>query len=134
MALIIELDLDMVQANLRVKFLVRTSNGSVVRVLTDRQTDRQTGPILLPRPLTQEVKIVLSVLGSLAICVLASCFMRTMILLKVLSAFKIKYIELMLIAKHEHSKSIEIGVRSQLSTKSQLVGYISMWRMIVWKW
>ena len=94
MALIIELDLDMVQANLHVKFLVRMSNGSVVRVLTDRQTDRQTGPILLPRPLTQEVKIVLSVHGSLAICVLASCFMRTMILLKVLSAFKIKYIEL----------------------------------------
>ena len=32
------------------------SNGSVVRELTNRhtQTDRQTGPILYPRPLTRE--------------------------------------------------------------------------------
>ena len=56
MTLAIELDLDMVQVDLHVhvKFLVHTSNGSVVRVLTDghthththtrtdRQTDRQT--------------------------------------------------------------------------------------------
>ena len=32
----------MVQADLHVKFLVRTSNGSVVRVLTDGQTHGQT--------------------------------------------------------------------------------------------
>ncbi len=31
-----------VQVDLHVKFLVRTSNGSVVRVLTDGHTDRQT--------------------------------------------------------------------------------------------
>ncbi len=39
MTLTIELDLDIVQVDLHVKFLVRTSNCSVVRVLTDRQTD-----------------------------------------------------------------------------------------------
>ncbi len=42
-------------------FWVRTSNGSVVRALTegqtDKRTDRQTGPILYPRPLTQEGKM-----------------------------------------------------------------------------
>ena len=32
------------------------SNGLAVRVLTDGHTDRQTGPILLPRPLMREVK------------------------------------------------------------------------------
>ncbi len=44
MTLTIELDLDMVQVDLHVKFLVRTSNGSVVRVLTDghTHTDRQS--------------------------------------------------------------------------------------------
>ncbi len=42
MTLTIELDLDVVQADLHVKFLVHTSNGSVVRVLTDGYTDRQT--------------------------------------------------------------------------------------------
>ena len=40
MTLTIELDLDMVQVDLCVKFLVRTSNGSVVRVLTDGHTHR----------------------------------------------------------------------------------------------
>ena len=58
--LTIELDLAMVQLDLHVKFLVRTSNGSVVRVLTDGHTDRQTGPILLPRPLTREVTMSFS--------------------------------------------------------------------------
>ena len=59
MTLTFELDLDMIQVDLHVKFLVRMSNGSAVRVLNYRQTDRhthtQTGPILLPRPLTREV-------------------------------------------------------------------------------
>ena len=41
MTLTIELDLDIVQVDLHVKFRVRTSNVSVVRVLTDRQKDRQ---------------------------------------------------------------------------------------------
>ena len=41
MTLTIDLDLDIVQVDLHVKFCVRTSNGSIVRVLTDRQTDRQ---------------------------------------------------------------------------------------------
>ena len=40
--LTIKLDLDMVQANLLVKLLVRSSNGSVVRVLTDGQTHTKT--------------------------------------------------------------------------------------------
>ena len=59
MTLTIELDLDVVQADLHVKFLVGTSNGSVMRVLTDAQTHTQMGPILLPRPLTWEDDIVL---------------------------------------------------------------------------
>ncbi len=40
-----------------VKFLVCTSNGSVMRVHTDTLTHTHTGPILLPLPLMQEVKI-----------------------------------------------------------------------------
>ncbi len=42
MTLPIELDLNMVQADLLVIFFVRTSNGSAVRVLTDRQTHGHT--------------------------------------------------------------------------------------------
>ena len=57
MTLPIKLDLDMVQADPHVKLFVHMSNGSAMRVLTDRHTDTQTGPILLPRPLTQEVKM-----------------------------------------------------------------------------
>ena len=53
MTLIFDLDLDIVQVDVHVKFLVCMPNGSVVRVCTDTQT----GPILLPRPLTREVKI-----------------------------------------------------------------------------
>ncbi len=59
MTLTIELDLDMVQVDLHVKILVHTSNGSVVRVMTDGHTDRQTGLILLPRTLTREVNSTL---------------------------------------------------------------------------
>ena len=56
MTLTIELDLDTVQVDLHVKFLVRKSNGSVVRVLADGHTHRQTGPILLPQPLARKIK------------------------------------------------------------------------------
>ncbi len=42
MTLTIELDLDTVQVDLHVKFPLRTSNSSVVRVLTERHTHRQT--------------------------------------------------------------------------------------------
>ena len=56
MTLPIKFDLDMVQPHVHVKSLVRTSNGSAVKVHTDTHTDTQTGPILLPRPLTWEVK------------------------------------------------------------------------------
>ena len=41
MTLPIELDLDMFQVDLHVKFLVRMSNGSAVRVHTDSQTHTQ---------------------------------------------------------------------------------------------
>ncbi len=46
MTLPIELDLDMVQADLHVKFLVRMSSGSVVRAHTHTHTHTTTGPIL----------------------------------------------------------------------------------------
>ncbi len=46
MTLTNKLDLDMVQVDLNVKFLVRKSNGSVVRVPTVGNT--QMGPIILP--------------------------------------------------------------------------------------
>ncbi len=36
------------------KFWVDLSNGLAVSLLTDGQTDRLTGPILYPRPLTRE--------------------------------------------------------------------------------
>ncbi len=49
---IIELDLDMVQLDIHVKFLVHVSNGLPWECWL---TDTQTGPILLPRPLTREV-------------------------------------------------------------------------------
>ena len=39
-------------------YWVHRSNGSVVTALTDTHTHIRTGPILLPRPLTREVKIV----------------------------------------------------------------------------
>ncbi len=40
------------------KFGVHISNGSALRVLTDGHTDGKTGPILLHRLLTWEVKII----------------------------------------------------------------------------
>ncbi len=65
MTLTFELVRDIIQGNVPAKFQVRSSNGSTMRALTDRQTDRhtdtqthtQTGPILYPRPLTREGNI-----------------------------------------------------------------------------
>ena len=54
MTLTFELIQDIVKVNACTKFWVRTSNGSAVRELIDAHTHRQTGPILYPRPLTQE--------------------------------------------------------------------------------
>ncbi len=45
MTLTIELDLDMIKVDLHVKFIVRTSNGSVVRVLNYRHTHTYTDSI-----------------------------------------------------------------------------------------
>ncbi len=58
MTLTIELGQDIVVTHPHTKNRVHTSKGSVMRVLKDRQTDTQTGPILLPRPLRREVTIV----------------------------------------------------------------------------
>ncbi len=63
MTLNIKLVRDIVEIHPSTNFRVRMSNGSAVRVLTDRRTDRQTdrrtdgwtGPKTLPRPLTREV-------------------------------------------------------------------------------
>ena len=52
MNLSIKLELDIIQVDFHVKFLVGTSNGSVVRV----HTHTTTGLFLLPRPLMREVK------------------------------------------------------------------------------
>ena len=57
MTLIIKLILNIDQLDAHTKFCVGISNGSAVRV----QTDRKTGPILLPRPLTWEVKIGMNI-------------------------------------------------------------------------
>ena len=59
---------EILSRSIRTNFGVNTSNGLTVRALTNWQTDgktdgkthRNTGPILLPRPLTQEVKIYVS--------------------------------------------------------------------------
>ncbi len=74
MTLTFELIWDMVKVNVFLKSLVRMSDGSVVRELTDAQTDRQTdmcltdrqtGPIPYPRPLTLEgMKLSIDFLSS----------------------------------------------------------------------
>ncbi len=54
MNLTFELIRDFIKLNAFTKFWVSTSNGSPLRVLTDRHTHLQTGPISYPRPLMQE--------------------------------------------------------------------------------
>ena len=56
MILTTERDQDIVQVDLHLKFYVQMSDGSAKRALTDAQTHTQTGLILLPQPLMQEVK------------------------------------------------------------------------------
>ena len=62
MTLTIKFIQDIVKVHPCTKYWVRRSNGPVVRALADRHThthrrkDRRPGPILLPRPLTREVK------------------------------------------------------------------------------
>ncbi len=48
--------LDIDQLDDHTKFRVGISNGSAVSVQTNRRTERNRGPILLPRPLTRVVK------------------------------------------------------------------------------
>ncbi len=52
MTLIIKLILDIDELDAHTMFRVGISNGSAVRAQTNWRTDRKTGPILLPRPLT----------------------------------------------------------------------------------
>ena len=58
MTLTFELIRDIIMVNTCTKYWVRRSNGLDVRELTDAHThthtDRQTGPILYPRPQTRE--------------------------------------------------------------------------------
>ena len=62
MTLTTELGRDIMKVHPHTKICVHTSNGLAVRALsytelqTDRHTHTHTGPILLPRPLTREVK------------------------------------------------------------------------------